>query len=435
VATTPTKTPDFPGHETAQKLGIAVVTPDVAVRQLILAWHARMPVCLIGATGQGKSAVCAEAARELAKRASANLLSWKVPTELHNWKVIAEYERIYGVVRDRGMQSGDVPFELLTTNPSTKDAFDYVGLPRVNDVTGEQSFYRPRSIPTDPLMLGIWQITEMNRPVARQVIRPLLDVFQSRAIDEHVIPPGINIVADFNHGDIYDTEELLDPFFMRRASFLFVRNDFASWQRWMAQRQMGALVTEFLLTKPDLFDDDQARRNGKVYTCAATWTRVQELLNALATHAPVTELLPLISGMVGISVATELLDYIRVGSRLRATDILSSYSKVQGEVLKLLREGHGVDYVPVAGLAALEALVGMSTTDPMYQTSLRNYRAFLKDMPQETLQALVTAMHERQTKGVSLGTTESMDSVLFSILQDSELQLKLSQLRRAVVGN
>ena len=411
-----------------EKLGIMSVSPDLAIKQLILAWKARMPVCLIGPTGQGKSAAISEAAEQLRREALKGELTWEVPCSLLNWSVRENYKKIYKSIKDKGLTSRDVGFTLMTTNPATKDAFDYTGLPGVDEESKEQFYYKPNHLPTNPYMLGMWQITEMNRPSAKRSIRPLLDVFQSRTIDEHVIPPGINIVADFNEGDVYDTDEIMDPFFIRRASFIFVETSFTSWKSWMSKKFRNSLVLEYLKTKPHAFDNDQARQQCQVYACPATWTRVQEILDTLE-DVPISDMIPLLSGMVRREFAHSFIEFVTSGSDLSPIEILENYDKVQDTVRKYANQGRAIDVLPTTAFSALDIIKNTSSVDIMYSVIRENFVKFFNDLPLETSQAVMMELLPEKSGKV---LNQNFEDLTNDLLEDDEAHSKIMKIHSIV---
>jgi len=392
----------------AEKWDIEEVSPRVAKGLVKAGFLAREPVVFMGPTGAGKTAIIRQAARELAVDCANDLLhivpqteeAWDAAKATDDPAVEQLYREIHKEWLDKGMVSSNTSFEHTVIEPSAIDAFDLAGVPGVDKETKRQFYYRPELLPHNNHALGIWQITEMNRPAGRRTLKPLLNAFQRRVVGQHVLPPGISIVADVNEGEIYDVEDIKDPFFIRRVSWVWVNNSLEEWLAWMEENYASDLVRCYVLENPDSFDDDQRRQSCKPYACPAVWTKIQQNLDVwLKAGLTVMDIAPLIAGRIGKGKSDDFVAYVQKGVELSPTKILTDYPTVRERILELIHRGRGADRVSAAALSCVRFLLRQDPNLSELDGMVECFISFFKDLPLDTAQNVAMEFASEKVPG------------------------------------
>jgi hypothetical protein len=205
--------------ERQSSLPLGPVVKDV----LKLAYRARRPVLLEGATGIGKSEIVAQVAAEL------------------------------GV--------GRVVLDLSLLEPP-----DLVGLPVI--ANGRTSYAAPSILPLDGA--GILLLEELNR-AERYIQQPALQLLTGRRLHEYELPPGWLACAAINPEDGDYQVTPLDPALRSRFLNLAVRADRDAWLLWAVQNDVHAAVLDLARRHPRFLEGTPPR----------TWTYVSDLLHVL----------------------------------------------------------------------------------------------------------------------------------------------------------
>jgi hypothetical protein len=173
---------------------------------LEVAYRARRPVLLEGATGIGKSELVAQLAKKL---------------------------RIAHTVLD-----------LSLLEPP-----DLVGLPVIED--GRTRYALPRFLPREGA--GILMLEELNR-AERYIQQPALQLLTARSLHEYSLPPGWACFAAINpeSGDYHVTP--LDAALRARFLQLPVRADRASWLAWASAHHVHPAVIALARAHERIFD-------------------------------------------------------------------------------------------------------------------------------------------------------------------------------------
>jgi hypothetical protein len=190
---------------------------------LDIAYRARRPVLLEGATGIGKSEIVQRVAQRL------------------------------------GIRS-------LVLDLSLLEPPDLLGLPVIEG--GRTAYALPRFLPADGE--GILMLEELNR-AERYIQQPALQLLTARKLHEYELPPGWACFAAINpeSGDYQVTP--LDPALRARFLHLRVRADRASWLAWASQSGVHPAVLAVARAHDRVLDEIPPR----------TWTYVSQLLSAL----------------------------------------------------------------------------------------------------------------------------------------------------------
>lgn len=385
------KTLTFP-----EEWDIAEVGPRQAQALLKAAFLSREPVILMGPTGAGKTAVVRQTAKALARDCEAGKLSI-VPEDGEEWdpskwtddpEIEEYYSRVHRRWQEEKMTSAKTSFEHTVLEPSALDAFDIAGLPGVDKETERQFYYRPRFIPDKDDVLGIWQITEMNRPAGARTLKPLQNAFERRVVGQHPLPPGISLVADVNEGVEYEVVDMKNPFLIKRCTWIWLSNTLEEWLLWMEENYRSELVRMFILEKgADYLDDNARRRACKPYACPAVWTKIQRNLDVWF-HAGLTilDVEPLIAGKIGLGKAGEFVQFVQKGLEFSPSKILLDYAAVKAFVRKAVTDGEGADRLALAALQTIRFLLRQEHNHPSLDTMIRNFTEFFLDLPMDTSQ-------------------------------------------------
>ena len=174
-------------HESSDWRGTLAIGPRVE-GVLRLAYRARKPVLLEGASGIGKSEIVVQTAR--------------------------------------GLGVGLAVLDLSLIEPP-----DLVGLPVIAE--GVTRYACPSALPREGA--GLLLLEELNR-AERHVQQPALQLLTARRLHEYVLPEGWSVVAAINpeDGDYHVTA--LDPALRGRFLQLRVRSERAAWLAWARQR-------------------------------------------------------------------------------------------------------------------------------------------------------------------------------------------------------
>ncbi len=190
---------------------------------LEVAYRARRPVLLEGATGIGKS----ELVRQLAQR--------------------------LGIAH--------TVLDLSLLEPP-----DLVGLPTIED--GRTSYALPRFLPREGA--GILMLEELNR-AERYIQQPALQLLTARSLHEYTLPEGWACFAAINpeNGDYQVTP--LDAALRARFLQIEVRPDRAAWLAWAEAHQVHPAVTALVRAHERVFESVPPR----------SWTYAGSLLSSM----------------------------------------------------------------------------------------------------------------------------------------------------------
>ena len=190
---------------------------------LEVAYRARRPVLLEGATGIGKSELVAQVARKL------------------------------------GIAHTVLDLSLL-------EPPDLVGLPVIED--GRTRYALPHFLPRDGA--GILMLEELNR-AERYIQQPALQLLTARCLHEYVLPAGWACFAAINPetGDYQVTP--LDAALRARFLQVSVRPDRAAWLAWAGAQHVHPAVTALVRAHERIFDSVPPR----------SWTYAAQVLSSM----------------------------------------------------------------------------------------------------------------------------------------------------------
>jgi MoxR-like ATPase len=296
---------------------------------------------LVGRHGVGKSAVLAQAAREL------------------------------GI--------GYISRDLSLMEPP-----DLVGMPRLD---GKVTRYLPPAfLPTKGRGLIVFE--ELNR-CPNYMRAPVLQLLTDRSLNDYRLPPGWLPAAAINPPDGDYSAEDLDPAYLSRFTRFWVVPDRDEWLRWARAQELHEAVTDYVDHNPEVFDMEADWRNNPrawkyVSDHLLAWQRLGGALGGTPTPlaAPLGAALEAaIAGEVGPANAVRFRDFRegRGEALPRGEDVLTDYGRYQKQVREW-RDGGKLDRLEALVHEVRRVLLG----DEEYARDgerLGNLTKFLADLP------------------------------------------------------
>lgn len=303
---------------------------------LTVAVQADVPTLLIGGTGIGKSQIVEALASKLGVRHLVRDLSLMEPSDLIGMPIITDH----------------------ATHKST-------------------SFAAPAFLPRDGR--GILMFEELNR-APPYMLAPTLELLTSRRLNDYVLPPGWVPMAAINPAtdDAYVGTRQLDAALEARFMKIEVTAAAKEWVVWAEAHDVHPDVISFVRTTPQIF---VARESNP-----RAWTMVSKVLQSARSDQHDQMLLPMLTGLVGESMAVSFLRFMRGdrGKLIKPQDVLRRYAIVAKQVKALATAND------TAALHALVHGVLITVQDPDWRTTdademvqRRHLEAFAKDLPAE----------------------------------------------------
>lgn len=352
-------------NEFWSKLGIATCTlPEakIVIKELI---KARLPSCLIGEAGIGKS----QLARQIAAELDMDFLAFFAA---HN-----EREDIIGI-----------PFP-------DKDGEFYSFLVEKN-IHAIVNSKRPVLLVFD----------EWNRG-DKAVMNAIFTVMEDRKLGSQKLPDHVHIMACMNPSeDAYNVNEAeKDPAFRRRLAFLAVQANEVAWLEHATKVGFHSAVIDFVRAKPTMLNDTLSREAGKVYANPAGWEKVSNILKSLESEGQTInaaenrrKLYIMLSGIIGTGVANDFLQFIEDNySLITPKQIISEYSKVKSKLLAWAKGGAGgINRLQQTFESLALYIVTERPSIDEDSATIDNLVAFLGDMPRDlqVLQQLFIKMEK-----------------------------------------
>ena len=178
---------------------------------------------------------------------------------------------------------------------------------------------------------------------------------------------------------------------------------------------MGSIISEFLRDNPEGFDNHGARINNQVYACAASWTKVHEIIDDCYPEFSLEDLRPHLSSLVRSEWANRLIEFLKRGLELSPTKILMDYKSLRQHVLNYVENGSGGDVVAAAATAAIRTLKSREPDDPEMDRMLKNFAKFYCDLPHEVAQNTALELAPQATtleaKDVKVHRVENQETI------------------------
>jgi predicted ATPase len=315
---------------------------------LEVAYRARRPVLLEGATGIGKSELVAQLARKL------------------------------------GIAHTVLDLSLL-------EPPDLVGLPVIEE--GRTRYALPRFLPRDGA--GILMLEELNR-AERYIQQPALQLLTARTLHEYTLPPGWSCVAAINPetGDYQVTP--LDAALRARFLQLSVRPDRASWLAWAEQQQVHPAVTALVRAHERVFEQVPPR----------SWTYAASVLSGMRPEElrDLTLVRDVLSGYLPPVWVTALASSPSLSARPLELDVLTllaEYAPKSAHAARLQawKEAGDVDRLDelVARLASVLSGPECGVLIGKHTLSLQALEALFADLPGDQREKLQEALGQNPT--------------------------------------
>jgi MoxR-like ATPase len=190
---------------------------------LDVAYRARRPVLLEGATGIGKS------------------------------QIVGEFAAVSGM-------------SMVVLDLSLLEPPDLVGLPVIRE--GRTHYASPAELPTTGR--GILMLEELNRAEI-PVMQPALQLLSARRLHAYELPPGWMCVAAVNPDDGDYQVNRLDPALRSRFLQLSVCSDREAWLRWAVRHNVHPVILQIVRGHLDVFEHASPR----------SWAYASDLLSVL----------------------------------------------------------------------------------------------------------------------------------------------------------
>ena len=136
-----------------------------------------------------------------------------------------------------------------------------------------------------------------------------------KKIGEHRLPKNCIVIAAGNRVTDKSVAYQMPKALANRLLHFEIRPDFESWNNWAVKNNIHPYVLGFLKFKPDrLYCDTLDGYNGMAYPTPRTYEMVSNILNYVGEDFK--EVYPLIAGLIGNGVATELRTWSKIYSKL-----------------------------------------------------------------------------------------------------------------------
>lgn len=211
------------------------------------------------------------------------------------------------------------------------DPGDIIGLPHLNEVTGQTEFALPWWFPVDgqPVVLFL-DVLNRARPEILQVV---MDLTLNRKLAGKCLPEGSQIISAINDGDEYQLTDL-DPALVSRFNVYRFSPSNSEWIKWATDHEVEPHVIGFLSINSSLMDsnfkDDTAALDKGPDRRA--WERVSDVVKGYVNDKGVTikpkydlHLKKLLCGIVGGEAGVKFFEYIKSDNAIKPEDIIKNF--------------------------------------------------------------------------------------------------------------
>ncbi|MBE3087108.1 MAG: AAA family ATPase [Bacteroidetes bacterium] len=206
----------------------------------------------------------------------------------------------------------EIDYQLIDLRAVLMDPVDFLGIPTIKD--GRTHWNPPDIFPTDPESKGILFLDEFNAaPPQTQAVGYQL-IFDNK-IGTLELPPGWVCMAAGNR----DTDRAITHRMSSALSSRFVHIELESnlddWVLWSLQAGIQTEIISFLRFRPDLLHNfDPAFKS---FPCPRTWEFMSRMLGAGISPGVEYELF---KGTIGEAAAAEFLGYLKIFRSLPSMD-------------------------------------------------------------------------------------------------------------------
>jgi len=211
------------------------------------------------------------------------------------------------------------------------DPGDLIGLPRLDETTGNTLFMPPYWFPTDgkPVVLFL---DELNR-ARPEVLQTIMDLTLNRMLAGRKLPEGSRVISAVNDGEEYQLTDL-DPALVSRFNIYEFKPTAQEWLLWASKAGLDSRVIDFISENPEMLDGTAFTREDQGLEKSPDrrgWERVSKVLQ---TNEVTPLLKTVIAGIVGMPAASKFFAVINQKHLPSAKEILLGDFAKQRPVLK-----------------------------------------------------------------------------------------------------
>lgn len=254
--------------------------PAISLIKSLIASPHRLSMFLSGPPGVGKSAVVAQAARE-------------------------------------------VGYNLLDIRVTLHESVDFTGVPGVED--GKTVWYTPDLFPSE----GNWVVLLDELPDAPKMVQSALyRLIDSGCIGNYKAPDTVRFIAAGNRQKDRAAAGALSTALRSRFVNVEIEPSLDDWTDWALGADIRPEVIAFLRFRPEcLYQFDPSRNTEETFPAPRTWEMVSR---ALDSNVPSEVELPLFSGCVGQGAGGEFASFLKICRKLPNPDaVLMDPDKAQ----------------------------------------------------------------------------------------------------------
>jgi ATPase family associated with various cellular activities (AAA) len=238
---------------------------------------------------------------------------------------VGKSELVAGIAEEKGGL-------IIDMRMAQMEPTDLRGIPFFNQITKKMDWADPSELPSQELAdqypFIILFLDEMNS-APTTVQGAAYQLILNGRIGTYVKPKNVKIIAAGNRDSDRGVTYRMPMPLANRFIHIEMREDFASWQTWALLNGAHESVVSYLsFAEHHMFVFD-TKSISKAFPTPRTWMFVSDVMN-LNDVKPMSDssLFTLVSGCVGQGVASEFMEYRRIGSKLpKAIDILNGTVK------------------------------------------------------------------------------------------------------------
>ncbi|MHB1314107.1 MAG: P-loop NTPase family protein [Christensenellales bacterium] len=224
---------------------------------------------------------------------------------------------------------------------------DFMGLPDKDREKGLTRYLAPQFLPTQQAVdEGLFQpeglliLEEINR-VPSDTVSVLYPLLLEKKINGHALAKGWKIGITMNPDTMNYSVGVLDDAMIDRFISIEIQTNLDDYVAYSLANSPCDSVLAFLQANPDSLLITKSASESTALSKAPTprgWTRVQELMNRC--HLEKRIMLELVSGIVGVMVATEYFSFLsELDFRIPPlASVLNDFQSVQAEVERLIQK-------------------------------------------------------------------------------------------------
>jgi len=264
------------------------ITHDELIRLVEISYHAKRPLVVVGAVGEGKSDSIRQASKIIAK------------------KLGKEYTEDWSNINDESK------FVLIEQRATRFDPSDIRGLPHFTD--GDTVWKKPLWIPKKGF--GIIFLEELTQapPLIQNSLQSLL---LTRAVEERKIPDGYGIIAATNRPeDDAAVFEVPSNIKNRLLWAELVPPSVESWCKWAAKNGIHSTVITAIYRNPSWLFQDKVRPEDYAFRRPRTWEYVSDIIKTCERLGSDTTAVE-IATAIGEGAAHEFISFLKFHKKLK----------------------------------------------------------------------------------------------------------------------